>query len=252
MKKKQVKPRRKAKETVASEKTPPFNAGRTTKDSAYLGRIVRAIAADKGHPRHQGVAMQAHHVISATGMHRSKLASKIKKFGYNINELENLVFLPCTLQGACHLCVQPHRGNHTAAVDQNNYKNDEQPMDYHDLVATKIRDLQLGLAKECPGYMGGARETAARQKVNAELNELSAKILRLIQRSPRQAPLTRISRHFQPGDSIGCAGVDSTQLHRAENTCTVERNHHRRQGPRQEDENISYRSDGRYQLKLGR
>jgi hypothetical protein len=236
---------------VASDKMGVFNAGVTTKDSAYLGRIVRAIADEPKHPRRNGVAMQAHHVISATAMHSSGLADKIKKFGYNINELENLVFLPCTLQGACYLGVQPHRGNHTAPADPNTYKNDEQPRSYHDMVEMRLKGLELGLTKDCPGYMGGAKEIAARHKVKAELDELSAKILRLIQNSPRQAPLTKISAHFQPGNLVGCAGTDSTTLHLSEHKCAVGRDHHKKQGPGQKVENITYISDNKYQLKVG-
>jgi hypothetical protein len=230
----------------------PFDAGVTTKDSQYLRRIVDAIQGDKKHPRHHGIAMQAHHVLSATGMHRSRLAEKIRKFGYNINLLENLVFLPCTLQGACYLGVQPHRGNHTAPSDPDSYKNDVQPMDYHDLIAERIRNLELGLTRECPGFIGGEKELEARAKVRRDLDMLSAKIVRLIQYSPRQAPLTSVAAHFQPGNAVGCAGTDSTTTHSPSTHCAVERNHHGRQGPWQKFENITFESDGRYILQLKR
>jgi len=230
----------------------PFNAGRTTKDSAYLDRITRAIADDSKHPRHKGVAMQAHHVISATAMHISGLSEKIRKFGYDINLLENLVFLPSTLQGACHLGVQPHRGNHTAPIERDDYEDDDHPRSYHDMVSDAIKRLNLGLTKECPGYMGGPMELAARHKVKAELDELSAKLLRLIRNLPREAPLTKVSAHFQPGNRIGCAGTDSTTRHNVADTCTVDRNHHKNQGPDQRRENINFESDGKYKLKMGR
>lgn len=229
-----------------------FNPGRTTQDSRYLVRIKRAVAAISDHPLHHGVAMHAHHVISATGMHKSGLAEKIRKFGYDINLLPNLVFLPSTLQGACHLGVQPHRGNHTAAVAPDSYPNDAQPMSYHEMVAKRILRLKLGLTKSCPGYLGGAQEAAARHRVQTELNELSAQVLRLIQYSPKQAPLTKISAHFQPGDVVGCAGTDSTTNHLAEHRCAVGRNHLKRQGPGQKSENITFAAAGKYQLKLGR
>ena len=134
-----------------SDKVAPFNAGMTTKDgSAYRKRIERATADEPKHPRHHGVAMQAHHVISATAMHASGLADKIKKFGYNINELENLALLPCTLQGACYLGVQPHRGNHTAPADPYTYKNDQQPVDYHKMVTLRIRGLDEAATRSKP------------------------------------------------------------------------------------------------------
>lgn len=116
----------------------------------------------------------------------------------------------------------------------------------------RIRKLELGLSKSCPGYMGGAQEAAARQRVQTELNELSAKVLRLIQCSPREAPLTKVSAHFQPGNVVGCAGTDTTTAHRAERRCDVGRNHLKRQGPGQRSEKITYADAGRYQLKVGR
>jgi hypothetical protein len=77
--------------------------GNSAKDTQYLKRITEHIATDKTHPRHQGVKMQAHHIISGEGIKRSGLGKKLKEFGYNINLLPNLVFIPCTLQGACYL-----------------------------------------------------------------------------------------------------------------------------------------------------
>lgn len=229
----------------------PFNAGVTTKDSRYLARIIDATESKK-HPRHQGIGMQAHHVISVTGMHKSGLADKIRKFGYNINLLENLVFLPCTLQGACHLGVQPHRGNHTAPSDPDFYQNDVHPRDYHNMVELRLKGLELGLTKSCPGYMGGAKELEARRKVKNELDELSAKILRLIQNVPTQAPLTTVAASFQPGNPVGCGGVDSTPEHVSTHQCAVGRNHLKRQRkPGQKPENISFESDGKYKLQIG-
>lgn len=228
------------------------DSGRTTKDSQYLRRIVDAIADLPDHPRHKGVAMQAHHLISATGMKRSGLAEKIKDFGYDINLLDNLVFLPCTLQGACHLGVQPHRGNHTATVDQDNYDDDNEPKDYHDMVADRIKRLQLGLEESCPGFMGGAQQAGARHKVKTHLDSLSKTILTQIQRKPGSAPLTMVYAFFQPGVPIGCAGSDSTTTHLLGRPCPVERNHLQRQGPGQRSEKITYAAATPYALKPGR
>jgi hypothetical protein len=229
----------------------PFNAGRTTKDSNYLQRIKAATMSTK-HPRNNGVAMQAHHVISATGMHKSGLAEKIRVFGYNINTLDNLVFIPCTLQGACHLGVQPHRGNHNSpAENEDNYANDQQPFDYHDLVQNRIKDLKMGLTKDCPGFMGGAQESAARHKVRTELDNAGKQILAMIQKRPRAAPLTAVAAHFQPGSLIGCAGVDVIRQHSAVRQCAVGRHHHGNQGPGQKAEGIKFDSNGNYKLEMG-
>jgi len=232
-------------------KVPEFDAGVTTKDSAYRDRIIRAVESDRAHPIHHGIKMQAHHLISATGMHLSGLAPKIKRFGYNINELKNLVLLPCTLQGACHLGVQPHRGNHTAVLEDQRYMDDEHPRSYHMMVKEKISDLELGLTKTCPGYLGGAKEIEARLKVNRELDELSAKVLRLIIKRPSEAPLTKLARSFQKGTDIGCGGVDSTTKHTGFHACPVGRNHHNAQGPDQRQEGITFQENPEFKLEVG-
>lgn len=221
--------------------------GNTSKNSTYLKRIKNAIEHDKDHPRNNGVLMQAHHIISAEGMKRSGLAKKIEKFGYDINELPNLSFIPCTLQGACHLGVQPHRGNHTALVDQEDYDDDLEPMNYHVMVAKKLRELNLPLDKECPGD-----DTKKREVVQEKLVKLSKDILGLIQNKPSAAPLTEIAKHFVSGNHIGCGGVDSVKLNKGVTPCPVERNHHRQQAVGQKIENITSKSDGKYMLKPGR
>jgi len=221
--------------------------GNTSKNSAYLRNIKNAIEHDKSHPRHNGVLMQAHHIISAEGMKLSGLAKKIEKFGYDINELPNLSFIPCTLQGACHLGVQPHRGNHTALVDQDDYDDDLEPLNYHKMITKKIQDLNLPLDKDCPGT-----DTHKRKKVISQLNALSENILGLIQKNPGRAPLTDIARHFSPSNLVGCGSVDSVRLNKGLSQCSVERNHLNRQAASQKIENITYKSDGKYTLKLGR
>jgi len=229
-----------------------FDAGVTTKDSAYRQRILRAVESDRGHPIHHGIRMQAHHLISATGMHASGLGPKIRKFGYDINELKNLALLPCTLQGACHLGVQPHRGNHTAVIEDERYKDDDHPEGYHEMVTTRLLRAHLGLTRECPGYIGGAREVEARLKAVSGLNAISAQILKLIAISPRDAPLTRLARSFQPGNPIGCGGADSTTKHLGVHSCPVGRVHYQAQGPGQRAEKITYRAAEPYQLRVGK
>jgi hypothetical protein len=220
--------------------------GNDSKDSMYLSRIKAAILLKPGHPRHHGVQMQAHHVISAEGMKISRLGAKISKFGYDINSLENLVFIPCTLQGACYLGVQPHRGNHTARIaDQDNYDDDCEPPNYHEMVAENIQGLDLPLSKECSK---DTREKA--EIVREQLNGLSKQIAGLIQHKPTQAPLTEIARHFSKGNKIGCGGVDSVTHHSGKH-CDVERNHLGRQGPGQRNEDITYVRRKQYTLKVG-
>ncbi|MET3130294.1 hypothetical protein AAKU55_000547 [Oxalobacteraceae bacterium GrIS 1.11] len=221
--------------------------GNCSKDSQYLNRIKKAIEEEKGHPRHHGVLMQAHHLISGEGMKRSGLGHQIEKFGYDINLLPNLVFIPCTLQGACYLSVQPHRGNHTADVDQDDYADDSEPMNYHKMISFRLKDLNLPISKECPGD----HKTKV-EKVIGELDELSKKILKLIQNKPNEAPLTNIARYFTYGNSIGCGGVDYVGMNKGLTSCTVERNHHNKQALGQKSEGITYINNGKFNLKVGK
>lgn len=224
--------------------------GNSAKDSKYLERIKKAIAQNERHPRHHGVKMQAHHLISAEGVKRSGLGRKLEEFGYDINLLPNLTFIPCTLQGACYLGVQPHRGNHThpieGSVDQDSYDDDLEPKTYHDMVAVFVRKIEAKLQKECPG-----ENKVNPQRVISEMDKLSKIILGFIQNAPTQAPLTRIAMYYIPGSKIGCGGVDSVSAHKGQ-PCPCERRHKNTQGPRQKAENIRYTVIGRYGLEVGK
>jgi hypothetical protein len=225
----------------------PIKPGKSSKDSMYLARIKAAIALKRGHPRHHGVKMQAHHVISAEGMRISGLGEKVEEFGYDINELSNLVFIPCTLQGACYLGVQPHRGNHTARIsDQDSYDDDSEPPNYHEMIAERIESLDLAFAIDCSK---DAHE--AQRKIKKKLDTLSEQVTEKIQLNPRKAPLTEIAMHFAPGNQVGCGGTDSVTRHKGAHHCAVERNHLGRQGRGQQAENITYVRKAPYVLKVG-
>lgn len=219
--------------------------GNSSKDSKYLNRIKAVIEGDHHHPRNNGVRMQAHHIISAEGMKRSQLGKKIEKFGYDINLLPNLVFIPCTLQGACHLNVQLHRGNHTA--NQDSYDDDSEPTDYHDMVAEKIKDLRLPLHKEC---IGSKIENS--EKIISDLNKLSKWILKLIQNNPGEAPLTRISKNFSRNILQGCGSVDSIKKYNDKKICSVSRDHFNKNAKEQISEKINFKKINNYILKIGK
>jgi hypothetical protein len=217
-----------------------INLGNTSKNSTYLSDLKKAIAPKLDHPRHHGVRMQAHHVISCEGMRLSGLGDKIEQFGYDINLLPNLSFIPCTLQGACHLGVQPHRGNHTALADQDAYDDDLENERYHKIVAGMVMELKRLVFQECQAD----REAQCKRVIN-KLNKMSKQILRRIQDDPGKAPLTSIAKHFIHGNKIGCGGVDSVTLHSEHIECPSRRNHKGKQG-------ITYESNGKYQLETGR
>jgi hypothetical protein len=217
----------------------------------YLARMKSHIALDKTHPRNQGVKMQAHHLISGKGMAKSELGEKIEGFGYDINLRPNLVFLPCTLQGACHLGIQPHRGNHDTAIpDQEDYDDDTEPRDYHRQVSDRLQSLHLPLNKEC-----NKRNS---DKVIDELNKLSKIILEKIVDDPGTFPLTRLYALFG-ARGLGCGGVDNVAAHSHAHACPVGRDHlwnekdpSRSQGPSQAREKITFKTKKKYEFEVGR
>lgn len=228
--------------------------GNDSKDSKYLAAITKRIALDRGHPRHNGIKMQAHHIISAEGVKRSTKGSTLVKFGYDINCLKNLVFLPCTLQGACHLGIQPHRGNHTAPsdpwpgskaserVDENSYDDDAHPESYHIMVSQKVKDIAGHLDRECKG---NARDAGVAQE---KLDDLSQTILLTIYGRPNRARLTKIADSFLPGHPIGCSGAHSVGSHNKSKSCPSDRDHLGSRGT----ENITFKAAGPYVPRPGK
>ena len=228
------------------------------KGHSYLKAIQRNIARDASHPKHHGIKMQAHHLLSQEGIEISELGSKIVRFGYEIDDLENLTVLPCTLQGACHLGVQPHRGDHASMsariaprrfpgrlsssenIDEENYDDDDHPYSYHRMVARNLKTLVARLEKKCSG-----RPNTSHDFIEA-LHGLSQSILMTIYGRPSEARLTSIADHFRLGNKVGCGGVDNVGVHSAEAPCPTGRSHLGKQGPRQKPEAIRYSSTPPY------
>lgn len=130
----------------------PYPAGNpkrgTTKKSDYeYLTTLKKLTESSAHPRNQGVTMQAHHVISAKSVVLAGLKDRLEDFGYDINVANNLVFIPSTLQGACLLQVQPHRGDHSAvdAADIDGNRDDT----YHEKVRDRLKKVLPKLEREC-------------------------------------------------------------------------------------------------------
>jgi hypothetical protein len=191
------------------------------------------------HPRHKGVTMQAHHILSKDGVKRSGLGDKLEKFGYDINNLKNLAFIPSTLQGACHLGVQPHRGNHSAEFEE----DDEtmHPKTYHQFVEHLLKNNKQFIEGNC---------SENRAEVYKKMNDLSKYVLGCIQN--RTVKLTSVAEHFDPTSATGCAGLDNIPGFKAAN-CPMGRNHHKdRPNLKQASEGISFpKSKTPYTLKPG-
>lgn len=224
--------------------------GNSSKNTTYLA-MMKGITNYATHPRMMGVRMQAHHVISGDGVALSGIGERMEKFGYNINLKDNLVFIPCTLQGACYLGVQPHRGNHTAPgkeepePDENDYVDDSEPSSYHKLVAKRLVEAERDFPIKC------AKKEIGKNKAVDLLDAVAIAILNLIQDHPTKAPLTSVAEHFVPGKKVGCGGHDSVPILEATPvTCPAGRNHRNKKARR--GEKILFVSDGKYRLTMGK
>ncbi len=225
----------------------------------YRDIILNRVKADRGHPLFKGVKMQAHHLVSKSGVFISGLKADLEHLGYDINVWENLVLLPCTLQGACHLGVQLHRGNHSATADVdifhgNGGDSDFDHLPYHAVVSVCLQGvrIQRNAGRLC-------RDTEG--EIQKEINSISRKLLGMIQ--VFAVPLSPIHTAFLPGIGPGCCGCDATadaeeKLESAKKlkakkqlACPTGRDHHRKQGPGQQAESITYRN-GVYDLDVGR
>lgn len=220
-------------------------SGNVLKDSRYLDTIQRATKHDLDHPIHNGVTMQAHHALSEKGIRLSELGRDLVNFGYDINWLENLVFIPSTLQGACHLGVQPHRGDHRAPIGSVEDEDDE-PLTYHYLVQKRVSSAMRHIKGSCPS------SKLDRDSLRNQMAEISLSLIKLIQSHPARAPLTGVAGSFLPHGGTGCGGVDSVRDHGRHGACPVGRDHKFREGPQQRKEAIALAKPEFYRLRAGR
>lgn len=220
--------------------------GNSSKNSTYLAMMQRRTI-DPTHPRNMGVRMQAHQVLSATGVTISKLGKKLVKFGYDINTERNLVFIPSTLQDTCYLGVQPHRGNHLAKerrevkASDTNYDDDAEPRPYR--YHEQISDALEAEAKKLPTTC--KKGTKGNNAVTDQLDALALVLLVRIQRNPSELPVTSVAAHFNRGSTVGCGGHDSVPtLEGNPATCDAKRKHHKDQKKGQREEKIGMSAMG--------
>jgi hypothetical protein len=222
----------------------------------YLTNLKKKIENNKNHPLNKGLKMQAHHILSKKGVKDSGLGDKLERLGYDINHTKNLAFIPSTLQGACHLGVQPHRGDHTASseIDDETDHDDS----YHLMVMKKVRELEKYLENKCPG-----RDAKKSEEIIKMMNKRSQEILDLINNHPAQAKLTAMAKYYAPNNPVGCGGMDNIpkpgQAGRINPArCPVGRDHQKKAlgkkayGPNQSDEDINFpKPNPSYKLKTG-
>lgn len=197
---------------------------RTSRSHDYKKELYERIKDDDNHPYNLGIDMQAHHLISISGMRKSGLAKQVEITSYDINHPKNCVFLPCTLKGACHLKVQVHKSAHTNVVFGDDadsaHSHKVKGKNYHDLVAEILVDLKDELDNSCKGesYSDDCIEL---------LNEISEDIiLNRICKAPHKAPLSKFYAHFQR-EGAGCGNQDYLRSLDSEamNLCGKNRNH---------------------------
>lgn len=189
----------------------------------YIENLQKAIASDANHPYHAGFKMQAHHILSRDAFFRidngkGAYAKKIELLDYNINMAENLVFLPCELEGACHLQVPLHRGNHTYVNQNAKDKDIDRP--YHDTVADMIEDRTQELVKECKTNCS-SKNNQANSAIQEELDDLSEDVLDMI--DSYELALTSMHDDFKLLNPKGCGNLKN--VGKSSTNCTNDRDH---------------------------
>lgn len=161
----------------------------------YREAVLVPAEKNPNHPINHGFQMQVHHLLSTQGVKKTGDGPKLKSYGYDINLPGNLVALPCTLEGACYLQVQLHRGNHPAVIDTND-NDGEHPKSYHKFVTKRVKDAYMTISKRC--------EKQDNPGIQRYMDYHSLLILRKIRSF--ELPLTKVAKAFKRG-GVGCLGA---------------------------------------------
>jgi hypothetical protein len=180
--------------------------GTVTKHPKYLliMQLRTAKTLRPEHPINHGVPMQAHHALSAKGIDLSDLGEKLEDFGYDINDFENLVYIPSTLPGACLLNIQPHRGDHKASSPTGHDDDASRDATYHTRVSSAVKDTFRTIGATC-----GTDMSKVKAETKTAMDKLSAQFIKFIQKKPGEYRLTRVSENYNAGNPIGCGGRES-------------------------------------------
>ncbi|STQ89872.1 AHH domain-containing protein [Iodobacter fluviatilis] len=197
--------------------------GNIEKNTTYR-KTIENNTKEATHPRNKGIIMQAHHIISADAVKRSNVGALMEQYGYDINCINNLVFLPYSLEGACHLEVQLHRGNHASPAADELLSPDDRPHPsaYHqsirDFLDSQFRDFK----DICEGD-----DSKVDDKFREKVNKISMKILKRIGNFDPSYQLTSIAKSFSPKNIEGCKCAANVPTHKVTTVqgCTSKRNH---------------------------
>ena len=198
------------------------------KNSDYRGALLKAVKDDNDHPINNGIHMEAHHLVSQEAVKQADMKTFLESSGYEINDLSNLVFLPATLPGACHLEVQLHRGNHIAPnSEQDDDDEDHHPRDYHKTIKRLLRKLKANTLKSC-----SSDSEDIKRSTEKEMKKLSSRILDDIEEF--DIALSPIMHAFKPESSLGCGNCVDVKEHEidASRCKTDQRDHYNEEHPK--------------------
>ena len=155
----------------------------------------------KAHPFCNGIQMDTHHIISGKALKEINmdLQEALINKGYNINSLSNLVGLPSSYKGACHLGIQVHRTGHTF---KSNRFSEIKESNYHSEVIDYLNDI----AEDIYLCYGTTEFVEPKREIHKKhMDPISEKLLQRILNF--SLPLTKISEHFNKENNvyIGCA-----------------------------------------------
>jgi hypothetical protein len=174
---------------------------------------------DPYHPRHYGITMQAHHLLSKKGVQNSGLSKDLEHLGYDINHLKNISLIPSTLSGACHLNIQVHRGNHGAANADASDDDGQHKKSYHIRVQEFVEELESKI--DTGKYCDSDREVLIRA-----MNKCSRKMVSSI--NSNKIALTKVYKNFGTDNTNrkGCSNQTSiSSINKNSSHCLKDRDH---------------------------
>jgi hypothetical protein len=183
--------------------------------------------------------------VSETGIKESDIGPTLIANGYDINCKENLVYLPSTLEGACHLSVQLHRSDHTF---KDPGADGVHSRGYHEVVTDLLDDL-MDKMDVCDLPI-----EKRRKRVTRKMKNISRTMLDGI--SSFDLALTSIYKSFEDeADAHGCRNAQTIPGHgKVKKPCQYHRDHIGRKhrfGKSSPDVTIEFEKT-RYELELGR
>jgi hypothetical protein len=191
----------------------------------FRDKIIANVIDKEDHPYNLGVSMQAHHLVSKKGMKISNFEIKLKKYGYEIDDIDNLVLIPNEPFDACHMNVQLHRSNHSALNNysfnsQDDKTDDEHPLDYHQVVKKLINFLEPDISHICSLKTSPDKKT---NLIQALVNDISDQVLTDI--NSFKLKLTSIALDFYKDSDIGCSNHNNIDKNREKELCKKRRSH---------------------------